>query len=74
MIAALTMASCSNGLLDPWSGGGVLEDISDTLVSVIIPDGAHHYDLRGYEEGDTSYVIDARKTELKHIKKWIEEY
>lgn len=28
----------SNGLLDPWHGGGVLESISDSLVAVIIPE------------------------------------
>ena len=52
----------------------MLKDISDTLVAVTIPDGAHHYDLRGYEEGDTSYVVAARTTELNYVKKWIEEY
>ena len=29
----------SNGRLDPWSGGGVLEDISDDLPAVLIPSG-----------------------------------
>ena len=28
----------SNGLMDPWHGTGVLEDLSDTLVAVIIPE------------------------------------
>ncbi len=27
----------SNGLLDPWSAFGVLEDVSDTVVAVVIP-------------------------------------
>ena len=27
----------ANGLLDPWSSGGVMRSLSDTLVSVIIP-------------------------------------
>lgn len=27
--------------LDPWHGGGVVQNISDTLVSILIPNGAH---------------------------------
>ena len=61
----------SNGLLDPWSAGGVLESISDTLVAVIIPDGAHHLDLRSKNKADPPSVIAARNTEKAFIKKWI---
>jgi hypothetical protein len=28
----------TNGLLDPWHGGGVLESLSDSLVAVVIPE------------------------------------
>ena len=35
----------SNGLLDPWSSGGVLKS-HGTVVTVVIPEGAHHLDLR----------------------------
>lgn len=28
----------SNGLLDPWHGGGVMRDVSDTVVSLVIPE------------------------------------
>ena len=33
-------------LLDPWHNGGPLIDISETVVAVIIAEGAHHLDLR----------------------------
>jgi hypothetical protein len=40
-------------------------------VTVIIPEGAHHLDLRASNPGDPQSVIDARKTERKYIRKWI---
>jgi len=60
----------SNGLLDPWSSGGILK-AHGTVVTVIIPEGAHHLDLRASNPGDPQSVIDARKTERKYIRKWI---
>ncbi|GJP37193.1 hypothetical protein CLOM_g21628 [Closterium sp. NIES-68] len=64
----------SQGDLDPWSGGGVLEDISDTIVSLSIPDGAHHLDLRASTPDDPPSVRKQRKEEKKHIKRWIKQY
>ena len=36
----------SNGDLDPWKNGGVLEDLSPTLPALLVKGGAHHFDLR----------------------------
>lgn len=64
----------SNGLLDPWSSGGVMWNVSETVVSVIIPEGAHHLDLRSSHPDDPQSVIDARLEEKRHIKNWIDSY
>ena len=50
----------SNGLLDPWSSGGILRSVSKTVVSLIIPEGAHHLDLRGSNPHDPPSVIKTR--------------
>jgi hypothetical protein len=65
---------CSNGELDPWSGGGVTRDITDTLVAINIHDGAHHLDLRAHNAFDPSSVLLSRLLEVKHMKKWILDF
>ncbi|KAF0313378.1 Lysosomal Pro-X carboxypeptidase [Amphibalanus amphitrite] len=64
----------ANGLLDPWSSGGVMRSLSDTLVSVIIPNGAHHLDLRASDPADPPDVIEARRVERDFIGVWIAQY
>ncbi|GCB60342.1 hypothetical protein scyTo_0003918 [Scyliorhinus torazame] len=63
----------SNGGLDPWASGGVTKSISDTLIAIIIPEGAHHLDLRSRNDKDPISVQKARALEVEYIKKWIQE-
>jgi len=63
----------TNGLLDPWSSGGILRTINKSVVSLIIPEGAHHLDLRAADPKDPPSVTKARDIERQYIKKWIEE-
>ena len=64
----------SNGLLDPWSSGGVLKNISKTVRAVIIPEGAHHLDLRFSNPADPVSIRIARSYYKVQIKKWIKQF
>lgn len=64
----------SNGLLDPWSGGGVLSNISKTVSAIVIPEGAHHLDLRSSNPADPPSVRKARKFHSDSIHKWLKKY
>jgi lysosomal Pro-X carboxypeptidase len=70
----LSFCFFSNGLLDPWSSGGVLKNMSKSVLAVIIPEGAHHLDLRFSNSADPVSVRIARYYYKDHIKKWIKQY
>jgi len=65
----------TNGLLDPWSSGGVLKssETKNGVVAIIIPEGAHHLDLRGSDPADPLSVRQARKQEKTYIQSWIKK-
>merc|ERR1711953_1098180 len=65
----------SNGLLDPWSSGGILRSGKNKsgVVALIIPEGAHHLDLRGSDPADPVSVMTVRKQERANIKMWIQQ-
>ncbi|KAK6173591.1 hypothetical protein SNE40_017012 [Patella caerulea] len=62
----------SNGQFDPWSSGGVLESLSDSLIAIHIKQGAHHLDLRAANKMDTDAVKAARIQEKKIISQWLQ--
>jgi hypothetical protein len=63
----------SNGDRDPWSGGGVLEDINASIVYNPVVGGAHHYDLRATNPADTPGVLTARQIHAEFIQHWVEQ-
>ena len=73
-ITTATNIIFSNGLLDPWSSGGVTKTLAPSLPSIIIPDGAHHLDLRSSNKNDPKDVIEAREMEKKIIRQWINDF
>lgn len=66
----------SNGLQDPWSAGGVLEDYSnsDTVLAIVMPDAAHHLDFRGSHPKDPESVKQARLFHMNIIWKWLTDF
>eukprot|EP00253_Pinus_taeda_P022518 PITA_22518 len=63
-----------NGLRDPWSGGGVLEDINESVIAIVAKQGAHHIDLRFATKDDPKWLKDIRKKEITIIKMWLQQY
>jgi lysosomal Pro-X carboxypeptidase len=64
----------SNGLKDPWTSGGVVESLSESVIAVIIPEGAHHLDLRSSNPADPQSVRAARNIYKKQIRMWIADF
>ena len=66
----------SNGLLDPWHGGGVLRNLSSSVLAIVLPNGAHHIDLMFTDPADTHYpdIGWAREFERSQIAKWVHEH
>jgi len=63
----------SQGEFDPWRGGGVTEDLNDSLLAFVISESAHHLDLFFSHENDTEAVIAARELEVNEMHKWVDE-
>jgi len=63
----------SNGLLDPWSGGGITAPIptAPSIVTILIEEAAHHLDLRSSNPNDPQAVVKARELERKIIADWL---
>ncbi|XP_065866383.1 uncharacterized protein [Euphorbia lathyris] len=64
----------SNGLRDPWSAGGILEDISDSIVSIRTDQGAHCLDVLNPTPNDPAWLIEQREKEIKVIAAWLADY
>ena len=65
----------TNGLHDGWSISSITTNLSDTLVAINFPNGAHHSDLshEGPNENDTD-DIKAGYVEISNLlAKWIKE-
>ncbi|XP_019176721.1 PREDICTED: lysosomal Pro-X carboxypeptidase-like [Ipomoea nil] len=64
----------SNGLRDPYSSGGVLENISDTILAIYTHNGSHCLDILGKSKTDSDWLTEQRKREVEIIQGWITKY
>eukprot|EP00253_Pinus_taeda_P027888 PITA_27888 len=64
----------SNGLWDPWSSGGVKENISESIVALPTQKGTHCLDLHPSSPDDPGWLKEQRSAEIEYIKSWIEQY
>jgi len=62
----------TNGMNDLWSQGSYLESLSDSILAVNIPNGAHHSDLNHLEDA-TPDLVDAHRKIHKILKDWLDE-
>ena len=68
----------SNGDLDPWSYGGVDDDVQahdddpERPVVLHIAKGAHHLDLRAPDPADPPSVVIAREQETAALARWLD--
>ncbi|KAJ9129354.1 hypothetical protein P3X46_033858 [Hevea brasiliensis] len=65
----------SNGLKDPYSSGGVLENLSDTITAVHTVNGSHCLDIVfANKTTDPVWLVEQREVEIKIIEGWINKY
>ncbi|XP_022730956.1 lysosomal Pro-X carboxypeptidase-like [Durio zibethinus] len=64
----------SNGLRDPYSRGGVLENISESILAVYTVNGSHCLDILPEKKTDPEWLIRQRSIVVKIIKRWMAKY
>ncbi|XP_057864869.1 uncharacterized protein LOC131072652 [Cryptomeria japonica] len=64
----------SNGLRDPWSSGGVLANISESIVAITTEEGTHCEDIVPSTNDDPVWLKEQRGKEIMIIQKWINDY
>jgi hypothetical protein len=65
----------TNGLQDMWSGGGILKDLSDSLLAITFENGAHHSDLthEGPTDKDTEDIKEGFVLITDILGRWLDE-
>ena len=61
----------TDGMIDPWSVGGIKGHINHNIPTYFLEDSAHHLELREPNSADPTSVKDVRQSEITNIKLWI---
>jgi hypothetical protein len=72
--AGATRIVFTNGALDGWSVSGISHDLSDTLLALTFPNGAHHSDLAGHfpsVETDTVDIVEGQAKVQTILATWL---
>ncbi|KAK3030415.1 hypothetical protein RJ639_037544, partial [Escallonia herrerae] len=64
----------SNGLRDPYSSGGVLEKISDSVLPIYTVNGSHCLDILTSSQSDPQWLVMQRQVEIEIIQGWFAKY
>ncbi|GER55629.1 serine carboxypeptidase S28 family protein [Striga asiatica] len=64
----------TNGLKDPYSRAGVLEDINESIVAITTQNGSHALDMVAPTESDPSWLVDQRNKVVQTVQKWLDQY
>lgn len=52
----------------------MVRNISDSVKAVLIPEGAHHLDLRAQNPADPVSVRGARRVHRQAIRRWVKQH
>jgi hypothetical protein len=66
----------TNGLKDGWSVSGVKTNLSDSLIALNFPNGAHHSDLShlGPNTDDTDDIKEGYKKIKQILSEWLDDF
>lgn len=66
----------TNGLLDGWSVSGIVSNVSEDILVMNFPNGAHHSDLSGHipdQKYDTPDILDGLHSIRSILQQWLED-
>ncbi|XP_071723483.1 uncharacterized protein [Rutidosis leptorrhynchoides] len=64
----------TNGLRDPYSSGGVLQNISDTVIAIYTEEGHHCLDINTPLDTDPDWLVAQRVSVIDTIQGWLSKY